>query len=192
MKCVVAYFLALMMTFSLVQVSTVKTKAAESIALGDINWSSDKTSYQFSNASVTLPDNTQKILCISVDNGGSFAITDEASLTSLLNTEKATISGVTYDGEDYAYTNTLSLNTKLSSMTVICRSDTSGIKGIQDFIRKLTFYRNGAAENEIQNVTAIANTLLLPDDMTAVALDNEIHYYEYVPFHLWIQQEKTI
>ena len=182
MKCVVAYFLALMMTFSLVQVSAVKTKAAESIALGGINWSSDKTSYQFSNASVTLPDNTQKILCISVDNGGSFAITDEASLTSLLNTEKATISGVTYDGEDYAYTNTLSLNTKLSSMTVICRSDTSGIKGIQDFIRKLTFYRNGAAENEIQNVTAIANTLLLPDDMTAVALGNEIHYYEYVPF----------
>lgn len=182
MKCVVAYFLALMMTFSLVQVSTVKTKAAESIALGDINWSSDKTSYQFSNASVTLPDNTQKILCISVDNGGSFAITDEASLTALLNTEKATISGVTYDGEDYAYTNTLSLNKKLSSMTVICRSDTSGIKGIQNFIRKLTFYRNGAAENEIQNVTAIANTLLLPDDMTAVALDNEIHYYEYVPF----------
>ncbi len=182
MKCVVAYFLALMMTFSLVQVSAVKTKAAESIALGGINWSSDKTSYQFSNASVTLPDNTQKILCISVDNGGSFAITDEASLTSLLNTEKATISGVSYDGEDYAYTNTLSLNTKLSSMTVICRSDTSGIKGIQDFIRKLTFYRNGAAENEIQNVTAIANTLLLPDDMTAVALDNEIHYYEYVPF----------
>ena len=127
MKCVVAYFLALMMTFSLVQVSAVKTKAAENIALGGINWSSDKTSYQFSNASVTLPDNTQKILCISVDNGGSFAITDEASLTSLLNTEKATISGVSYDGEDYAYTNTLSLNTKLSSMTVICRSDTSGI-----------------------------------------------------------------
>lgn len=182
MKCVVAYFLALMMTFSLVQVSTVSTKAAESIVLGKIDWSADKTSYHFSNANVALPDNTQKILCVSVDNGGSFAITDEASLTSLLNTDKATISGVTYDGESYAYTNTLSLNKKLSSMTVICRSNTSGITGIQDFIRGLTFYRNGAAENEVQNVTAIANTLLLPDDMTAVALDNEIHYYEYVPF----------
>ena len=63
MKCVVAYFLALMMTFSLVQVSAVKTKAAGDVSL-TINEPEEESEGIFTFPNVKVTGDTAKSLSI--------------------------------------------------------------------------------------------------------------------------------
>ena len=186
MKKDAAWVLTFIMIVSLMQVSSFSAKAEETggayINLGELSWQNGHEIYTFPNVQVSFSENTQKIFCVSVDNGGSFQIGDAAALESLKNTDTTTISGISYDGSKYTYINDLNTSVKLSSITMICRDNKEGLKGILSFLKSLTFYRNGASDEEVQNVTAIANTVMIPDDMTAIAMDGAIHYYRYVPF----------
>ena len=184
-KKVTSWILALVMIVSLIQVSSFSTKAAQGeayINLGELSWQNGHEIYTFPNVEVSFSEGTQKIFCVSVDNGGSFQIGNEAALNALKNSPGTSISGISFDGTKYTYVNELDTTMKLSMVTMICRDNTEGLNGIISFLKGLTFYRNGASEEEVQNVTAIANTVMLPDDMTAIAMDGAIHYYKYVPF----------
>ena len=178
MKCVVAYFLALMMTFSLVQVSAVKTKAAEvnSISLGVAKWKVEGDSYYFPNVEVSFAGG-QKIFCISVDQNGYFNVPD----TKSLGTSDIQITGLELkDDGNMKYSNNISTDTKLTSFTVITRNST--IEEIKEFIQNVTFYRNGVDETQEQSISVVTNSIVLEDDMTVIAIDGKLHYYKYVPW----------
>ncbi|MGN0154357.1 MAG: leucine-rich repeat protein [Lachnospiraceae bacterium] len=180
-KRMVAFMLSLVMIIGLIPVKEVKADTSAAITLGSIQWvDAEKTSYRFPNATANFSSNGQKIFCLSVSDGGYFVPGIEVDLGG----SGVTITGISQESGTSEATTSIVKNGKYSSITVVERTDelTGSITNekIQNFLRNLTFYRNGVDVAKEQKVTVLGNQVKLEDDMTAMAIDGVIHYYKYV------------
>lgn len=184
-KRITALVMVLIMTLSLVPISPTRVQAAsDNISLGNAQWLEDNVCYWFPFVDVSFGEG-QKIFCISVDNGGTFTIPKKSLLGDGSDIK---ISGLMVDNNDEkkyvdaaAIKDNTEVNaTQLFSLTVTSKS--SDINQIKKFIQGMRFYRNEVSNSAKQKVTVISNSVVLDDDMTAVALDGKIHYFRYVPW----------
>lgn len=180
-KRIVAWVMVLVMALSLVPFTNFEAEAAtNTISLGNAHWITTDVSYHFPNATASFEE-AQKIFCISVDNGGAFTIPDKSMLGTGSDIK---ISGLMIDtNSTKKYVDEPGItagSTRLFSLTVT--SKTSSIEQIQNFVRGITFYRNGVSATTKQKITVVSNSITLGDGMTVIAADGKIHYYKYVPW----------
>ncbi|MDD5949587.1 MAG: bacterial Ig-like domain-containing protein [Lachnospiraceae bacterium] len=180
-KRIVAWVMVLVMALSLVPFTNFEAEAAtNTISLGNAHWITTDVSYHFPNATASFEE-AQKIFCISVDNGGAFTIPDKSMLGTGSDIK---ISGLMIDTDSTKkYVDEPGItagSTRLFSLTVT--SKTSSIEQIQNFVRGITFYRNGVSATTKQKITVVSNSITLEDGMTVIAADGKIHYYKYVPW----------
>ena len=177
-KRIVAWVMVLVMALSLVPFTNFEAEAAtNTISLGNAHWITTDVSYHFPNATASFEE-AQKIFCISVDNGGAFTIPDKSMLGTGSDIK---ISGLMIDTDSTKkYVDEPGItagSTRLFSLTVT--SKTSSIEQIQNFVRGITFYRNGVSVTTKQKITVVSNSITLGDGMTVIAADGKIHYYKY-------------
>ncbi len=180
-KRLLALLLALVMVVSLMP-SNLSFHAARAVAagntkdtieLGEETWSTDRSSYRFTNVAVHI-SGSQKIFCLSIDNGGYFKLPSTIDLGNA--------SSMTGLDTDEKYKETLTPGMNLTSMTVIGTNITDA--QIETFLKGLVFYRGeGVSSSTKQQISVVANSCDLPDgDSTAMAIDGTLHFYKYVTF----------
>lgn len=178
-----ALLLVLVMVLSLVPANKQEAKAAsgaaarDRITLGAEEWSGDNATYTFPDAKVDFHGEAQKIFCISIDNKGSFKLPGTITLGT-----NPKITGLSKDtsGANQGYLDHITGGEEVTSLTVLGKNITDD--EILDFLKSLVFYRNGVAETEEQAISVVANSVNLPneDNSTVMAIDGELHFYEYV------------
>lgn len=183
MKKMAAYILSLIMIVGMMPAITSDAAGETAITLGNVKWSSDRSTYSFPNATAQFTSDGQKIFCLSVSDGGYFIPGIEVDLG--LGAE-VTITGISQESGSSEATSSVVKDRKYSSITVIDRSDgDSGVvtnDKIKKFLRNLTFYRNTTDAEKEQKVTVLGNQVKLDNNMTAMAIDGVIHYYKYVQY----------
>ncbi len=179
-------FLALALVFSLVSgifagnVEFKSQAASDAIELGDEIWSVDKSSFSFSNATVSFAEK-QKVLCISLENydnvesnEGYFTIGSKKRLTALTDSG-VKVSGVAVDA-GYVDSETVTASTKFTSFTAKGEMDNDVILNL---VKGIKFFRNGMLDASKQNVSIATSSADVPDDMAVMAIDGELHFYKY-------------
>lgn len=170
MKKLMAMLLMLAMVLELLPVSGKITYAAEEenkIALGNITWNQQQTEYHFPDAQADFAGGrAQRLFCLSVNEGGSFQVADgfrfqgnRRTVRGVQRNEDGTLEYISLveDGQGEGIS-----GKELTSITVRGMDITS--TQIENFLRGLTFKRNGVSRSTIQEITVIANEMDLDDD----------------------------
>lgn len=187
MKKLSAFMLSLIMIVGMVPVMAVKAEEQQPIMLGEPIWTdtSSKEEYSF-NATVHFNEakGGQKIFCLSVSDGGYFKTGSSIDLGG----SGVSLTGIKKDADATAEIDGIEPGQNYTSITVIDRTQAKDSPGtitndqIKKFLDDLKFYRNGVDSGQKQTVSVLANQVQLEDDMTAMVLDGEIHYYKYVKY----------
>lgn len=190
MKKLLAFILTIVMVVGVLPVSGQTAEAAtgdaanRAIKLGKIVWSKDMQTYHFSGVTANFTnDESQKLFCLSVSDGGSFVIADDFRFTG-----RRTVRGVRKIGDEFEYIGLVRdgnvgepiAGKELISITV--RGENITNAQIKTFIEGLTFKRNGVDPDAVQEVSVVANQVDLDDDKIAMASGGEVHYYQYIKF----------
>lgn len=140
------------------------------ITLGTPKFNETRTEYSFPYVTVSTKDE-QKILCVSVSQGGYF----HADFEDIDNLD---VSGVLYGGEYVDNNEKGGINdyAELESITVVGDITDDVIK---KFIRNITFHPNVE-----QKVTAVSSSYdVRADGATGLAIDGELHLYKFIAWN---------
>lgn len=184
-KRLFSWLMVMAMVLSVVNIAApLSVEAADGvtgITLGVPSWDTDRTQYTFPKVTVNMPEgeaDKQMVFCISISDAGYFT----APVTGINDLD---LSGVemTEDGDKYVDNSgkdgitAITNSSKLITLTVI---GSISDEKIINFIKGITFYRNGVDKPVEQTLSVVSSTFdVRKAGATAIAIDGQLHYYKY-------------
>lgn len=191
-KRILAFIFAIVMVVGVLPMTEQTAQAAtgddpsRAIKLGKIVWSNDMETYHFSGVVANFTNNeSQKLFCLSVSNGGSFEISDDFRFDG-----QRTVRAVQKIGDKFEYISLVRDGEEGEPIagkeltTIMVQGNNIKNDEIKTFIEGLKFKRNGVDPEAVQEVSVVANQIddLDNKEMIAMASGGTVHYYDYVVF----------